>query len=193
MNFLKHQALIVILSILPAMQVQSAVIEFSADSATLAVGETLEISILAKGFDELAGGIIDFSISSFSSISVDDVVIDSLWDFIPEKGVLEGNVWKDIGFDVFANESLNGDGLIATVSLSGLSAGVTTLTLLDSSMVFNVSGAEIISDSGIFNSVGFEITVVQTVPMPAAVWFMGSALIGLAGAKRKVLGVDRDI
>jgi len=184
MKYLKQQALIIILSILPVMQVQSAVVEFSADSATLSVGETLEISILAKGFDEFAGGIIDFSISSFSSISVDDVVIGSLWDYIPEKGVLEGSVWKDIGFDVFENEPVNGDSLIATVSISGLGVGLTTLTLLDSSMVFNVSGEEIISDPGIFNTAGFDVTVVQTVPMPATGWLMCSALIGLAGIRK---------
>ncbi len=185
MENLKQQCLLLIICMLSVTQVQAANVGFSLGEILLEEGETIEVSIFAENFEELAGGTIDFSLSSLSSVSVADVTIDSLWDFSPAKGELDGNTWKGIGFDVFNHDVLKGNGLIATVSLTGLGAGTTTLALLDSSTFFSTT-VELDSAAIVANS-SIDITVqdVSQVPLPTAAWFMGSALIGLIGLKRK--------
>ncbi len=185
MKNLKQSLLILIIGLIPAMQAQSATVDFTADSRSLEVGETLEFSIFATGFDELAGGTIDFGISTPSYVSVDDVLVDSRWDFDPKKGELNGSTWKGIAFDSFFNEPLIGDGLIATVSITGVKAGNITLTVLDSSSFF--SKTVDLNTTDIINSAGFNVSVESpsSIPVPASVWFLGSALFGLVGLRRK--------
>lgn len=181
MKILTRQLLLFLICTLPAMQAQSSLVGFSTNTNTLLVGETLDISIFANDFDELAGGIVSFSISSLSSISIDDVVVDALWDFDPVSGAQAGNVWQGIGFDVFSNDPLNGDGVIAKISITALDVGVTSFVLLNSSEFFSTS--EQLDTAAIIDPSGFAVTV-QAVPLPAAIWLMSGAMLGLIGVRK---------
>jgi len=187
MKNIKKQLLILSVGMLASIQAHSATVEFRTDTAMLKTGETIELSIFATGFSELAGGIIDFGISAPSYISDDDILIDSRWDLTPEKGALRGNKWEGLAFDAFGNEPLNGDGLIATVNITGVDAGKTTLTLLDSSSFFSKTTQ--LATSEIIDTSGIELTVesLSAVPLPASVWFLGSAFFGLMGLRKKRL------
>ena len=187
MKQIKYTLFFLIISILPTSSVQALSIDFSADTSSILVGETLEIFISATNFngsDELAGGVTGFSISSLSTLSIDSVTVDPHWDFDPTPGMLVGNTWDGINFETFINTPLNDDGLIATINITGLAAGTTTLRLLDSS-TFSSSLVEFDTPQ-IINPSGFEITV-QPVPVPAAFLLMSTALLGLAWRKRKPL------
>ncbi len=185
MKKLTQKVFVLFVGALFSMPGQSAMIGFSSDSSPINIGETLEISIVAEDFAELSGGVINFRIDS-PSLSVEDVVIDSFWDFNPEKGELEGDVWEGIGFDVnlAATKPLSGSGVIARISVIGEHAGFTTITLLGSSEFFSTSVQ--LETSEILDNPNSGLTV-QVIPLPASIWFMGSALFGLVFLRRKVL------
>lgn len=182
MKILTRQLLLLIACILPVMHAQSSLVGFSASTNALLVGETLDIVIFANDFDELAGGVTGFSMNSLSSVSIDKVVVDTLWDFEPAPGVQAGNVWQGIGFDVFSNDLLNGDGVIATISMTAIDAGITSFTLLNNSEFFSTT--EQLDTASIIDPAGFTVTV-QAVPLPAAIWMMSFAMLGLVGVRKK--------
>lgn len=185
MKKLKPKILILFIGTLFSIQAQSAAVGFSADSTSINIGETLEIAIFAEDFAELAGGVINFRIDS-PSLSVEDVTVDPFWDLSPSNGAIDGDVWAGISFDVnpLNTDPLSGSGVIARIRVIGEQAGITTLALLDSSEFFSTSAQ--LPTSELLNNPSSEFTA-QVVPLPASIWFMGSALFGLLGLRKKFL------
>lgn len=141
------------------------------------VGDMFSVDIVGD-FTELAGGVIDLGFDS-AILRVDSVDIDPYWDFFPDGGgPAVGNVWPDIGFDVFGNDPATGTFTIATINLTALAEGSSSLSVLAASEFF--SALDLLDPTRIDGTV-----IVSAVPVPAAGWLFGSGLLGLVGVARK--------
>ena len=150
-------------------------VDFNPNTSDVGVGDSFSVDIVGD-FTELAGGTIDLGFDS-AVVQVDSVVIDPFWDFFPDGGgPAVGNVWPDIGFDVFANDPATGTFTIATINLTALALGSSSLVILGTSEFF--------STIALLDPTRIDGTV-NVVPVPAAVWLFGSGLLGLVGVARK--------
>lgn len=109
--------------------------------------------------------------------SVDNIHFDSAGTYLshPIGGIDMSGGW------------VNGDGTI-TIALSGLWPGSQPLGYYDNSAAAAqaTGGATLFGNSAlIFLEGELTLTQVSEVPVPAAAWLFGSALIGLVGLKRK--------
>jgi hypothetical protein len=154
-------------------------VDFNPNTSVVGVGDSFSVDIVGD-FTELAGGVIDLGFDS-AALQVDSVDIDPYWDFLPDGGgPAVGNVWSDISFDVFGNVPATGTFTIATINLTALAEGSSSLVILGTSQFFNNTpppGVEI-----------FPTLIdgtVNVVPIPAAVWLFGSGLLGLIGFARR--------
>jgi hypothetical protein len=139
------------------------------------VGDTFSVDIVGD-FTDLAGGVIDLGFDS-AALRIDSVSIDPYWDFLPDPGgPAAGDVWSGIGFDTFFNDPAVGTFTIATISLTALAAGGSSLWILDTSEYFSAT-------EQLFPILGH--ATVNEVPVPAAVWLFGSGLLGLIGIARR--------
>jgi len=150
-------------------------VDFNPGTKDVGVGDSFSVDI-AGDFTELSGGVIDLGFDS-AILRVDSVVIDPYWDFLPEGGgPAVGDVWPEIGFDVFVNDPATGTFTIATINLTALALGSSSLSVLAASEFFSTS--DTLSPTRIDGTV-------NVVPVPAAVWLFGSGLLGLVGVARK--------
>ena len=138
------------------------------------VGDMFSVDVVGD-FTELAGGVIDLGFDS-AILQVDSVIIDPFWEFEPDPGgPANGNVWPNIGFDTFGSPA-TGTFTIATINLTALALGSSSLSVLAASEFFSTS--DTLSPTRIDGTV-------NVVPVPAAVWLFGSGLLGLVGVARK--------
>jgi hypothetical protein len=151
-------------------------VDFNPNTSDVRVGDSFSVDIVGD-FTELAGGVIDLGFDS-AILRVDSVDIDPLiWDFDPDGGgPAVGNVWPNIAFDVFNNDPLTGTFTIATINLTALAEGSSSLVILGASEFF--SETELLDPTLIDGTV-------NVVPVPAAVWLFGSGLLGLVGVARR--------
>ena len=169
---------IILLGIIPSSKVWAASISFSPQNSIVSVGDSFSVDIIANDFAELAGGVLGFRFDS-SLLSLDiPPGIDPFWDFFPDPGsqdLLDTNIWRGVGFDVFANAPLTGSGAIASLNFTALSIGASQLEILPDSMFFS-SIAEL----------NPELTMgsVQVVPVPPALILFVTGLIGLTQIMR---------
>ena len=148
---------------------------FNPSSIIVAPGETFIVDIVGIGFTELSGGVIDLGFDS-ADLQVNLVSINPNFDFLPNGGgPAAGDVWPGIGFDVFVNDPGTGDFTIATINLTALGPGNSNLVVLDTSEFF--------STMALLDPTLTPATV-SSVPVPAAVWLLGSGLLGLIGISR---------
>ena len=155
--------------------VLAATVEFSPSPINVAPGETFNVDIIGINFTELASGTFDLGFDS-AHLQINSVSINPYFDFLPDGGgPAVGDVWSGIVFDVFVNDAAVGDFTIATINLTALGSGTSNLVILNSQFFSNTVLLDPILTPGI----------VDTVPIPAAVWLFGSGLIGLIGVARR--------
>jgi hypothetical protein len=151
---------------------------FSPDPANVTVGDIFSVDIVGD-FTELAGGEFDLGFDS-ATLRVDSVVIDPYWDFLPDGGgPAAGNVWPGIAFDAFVNDPATGPLTIATINMTALAVGSSSLSILANSQFFSAT-------EQLFPTLNAgTVNVVGVIPIPAAVWLFGSGLLGLLGIARR--------
>ena len=153
---------------------------FNPDPANVNVGDIFSVDIVGIEFTELAGGEFDLGFDS-TVLRIDSVVIAPHWDFLPNGGgPADGNIWRNVGFDINdGTEPASGNFAIATVNLTALAEGNSSLVILNSFFADTSVQLFPMLIDGTVN--------VSAVPVPAAVWLFGSGLLGLIGiARRKV-------
>lgn len=178
---LKALGAILILGGLTLGQVQAATISFVPQTTTVNVGDTFNVDIFASDFTELAGGIIDFSFDPASLALATDPLVDSYWDFAPAPGSLDtvdSGTWRGIGFDVFVNDALRGDGPIASLSFVALEAGASSLDILASSEFFSFTAQ-------LFPTIESADITITAVPIPGAFLLFASGLLALVRLPRR--------
>lgn len=159
-------------------------VDFNPGTSDVKVGDTIFVDIVGD-FTEpgLAGGNIDLGFNN-EILTIDSVEVNStLFAFDPDGGgPAIGNVWPDIFFDVdtIINEDppATGTFTIATITLTAIAEGTSSLMILGGSNFFSTTAA--------LSPTLFDGTVnVSAVPIPAAVWLFGSGLLGLVGLARR--------
>lgn len=155
--------------------VMATTVGFSPSPINVAPGETFNVDIIGIDFTELSGGTFDLGFDS-AHLQINSVSINPYFDFLPDGGgPTVGDVWSNIGFDVFVNAPAVGDFTIATINLTALGSGASNLDILNS---------QFFSATALLDPT-FMPGAVSTVPVPAAVWLFGSGLLGLVGVARR--------
>lgn len=166
----------------------SATIGASPNIVDALVGGTILIDVVADFTDEATvgggmdlfynSGVITYNNFSFAST---ELPLDDAFSRVPDD---LGNKLEGLAFGNFAG--IGTAGIVGTLSFTALAPGsfdltmaVTTDPLKGGDFISAVTFAPMTVDFGSAN-----ITV-NEVPLPAAAWFFGSALIGLAGIKRR--------
>ena len=100
----------------------------------------------------------------------------AVYEFLPDGGgLLSPGLWGTIGFDTFGTAP-TGNMTIATIDLTALTAGTSSLVIQNSQFFDDVSTQlDPTLDAG----------AISSVPVPAAAWLFGSGLLGLVGVARK--------
>jgi hypothetical protein len=135
----------------------------------------------ADAVELLLGGALDLSYDE-TIINVTSVSITAPTDIGSDNGTIDNNAGTvdRMGFATFAGVA-GGNFMFATVNFDTVGLGTTVLQLTDSNdLVFRWVNEDL-SAVGV-NTVAGSITVV---PLPAAAWLFGSALLGLGVVKRK--------
>jgi len=157
----------------------ATVVAFDPSAVTVNKLDEFTINIVGIDFAELAGGdSIGFEFDG-SIIEVIGVTVDSHFDFDPISGSRSSiNKWEGIAFDIFVNDPATADFTIATVTLKALETGISTLTLLDTANYFSTTAL-------LSPTIGTAQITVNAVPLPSAIFLLGSGVIGLISCFRK--------
>ncbi len=167
--------------------VSAATIGWDTAPASINVGDSFSLNILGSGFtSNVDGGGVNFSYDS-SILNVTSVSINgSVWDFGGagiSTGVIDNGAGTVDGVMVNTFGAVTGDFTVATIQFMAIGTGTSALSLIEYALNPWASGGSLINPIMEDGS----LTVVQTVPVPAAFWLFGSGLLGLIGfAKRKI-------
>lgn len=153
---------------------QAATVSFLPERTSVNVGDQFSVDINGSGFFDLSSGVI--SIGMDSGLQVQSVSIAPYWDLLPaDTGAAQSPyVWSGIEFGTLFNPPVSGDVTIATLVFEAVNPGTSTLSILEESEFFGLSG--MINP----DTIASQITV-SAVPLPPAVWMF---LIGLGLIKR---------
>lgn len=102
-----------------------------------------------------------------------------------------GSTWQTLpigGIDM-SGGTINGDGTI-TIAFNGLWTGPQPMGYLDGPAAATqaTGGATLFSSDALIYLEGELTLSVSEIPVPAAIWLFGSALLGLAGIRQKLRG-----
>jgi len=183
---MKNSSKFIFSLILLCGQASAATIGWSTAPSTINVNDTFSLNITGSGFtSNVDGGGVNISFDS-SVLSVVSVSIDeTVWDF-GGAGISTGatdNLAGTIdGIMVNTYGTVNGSFDVATILFQAIGSGSSALTLSEYALNPWASGGVLLNPDMVNSSV----TVISSVPVPTAVWLLGSGLIGLLGvAKRK--------
>lgn len=171
--------LIAALSLL-STQLEAAVVNnhvyIDPPSQTLQIGDIFSVNVIGENFNlGLDGGSFDLTFNS-SILQADSVSLNTaVWNFAAVKGSIDNNSGR-IDFTDFAQFGVNTTNTtfnIATFSFRAIGAGDSPLTLILNDNDPFATGGEIAPVNFSQASVN-----VAAVPVPAAFWLFGSALLG---------------
>ncbi len=161
----------------------AATVGFDAAASNVIVNEVFAVDIVASGFPVTDGGGVDLAfdpaIVNVLAVSIDPAV----WSFINSTGNIDNTAGSVSGImvnDFDYVDPLAGDFIVATLQLKAVGVGTTLLSLGEYDLNPWGSGGNRIGPaylSGIVN--------VAPIPLPAAAWLFGSALLGLVGWRRR--------
>ncbi len=169
----------------------AATVTFGNVSVTAGLNDIITIDLLMDFTDDatLGGGtdiffnatVLSFQSFDFSSTTL---VLDPAFGRLPDADVLPGKL-EGMAFGNFGG--LSGPGVIGTLTFQAIAVGDSALTMAVTTEA--LKGGDFISDNTfgpqVVNFGSANVSVVSTVPIPAAVWLFGSGLIGLAGVAAK--------
>ncbi|MES9940616.1 MAG: VPLPA-CTERM sorting domain-containing protein [Candidatus Thiodiazotropha sp. 6PLUC2] len=143
--------------------------------AALTLGQTHTFNHLTTDADDYSGAFTDrgtFELVDRGSVSLSIRDNELTTSFIDLLNVSQFTIFDNASIALFST-GLDGDLTSTTFTLAGLSAGLYTLRFIGDA-------------SGVFGA-AYDVTV-SAVPLPAAAWLFGSALIGFVAfsARRSV-------
>jgi hypothetical protein len=166
-----------------SLSAQAATVAISPSPTVVNIGDTFSLDLVGLGFDtNLDGGGLNFAFDP-TVLSVNSVVINLLeWD-TNQDGVINNGAGtvSDIWFNNTSLATRTGNLLFASIEFTAIGLGVSSGIALSESAgnPFGTGGALYVPL--VFDQSG-QVTVV---PLPAAAWLLGSALLGLGALKRK--------
>ncbi len=169
-------------------QASAATISWGTAPATINVNDSFLLNITGSGFTSNVdgGGVnvsFDSSIFNVMSVSIDEVT----WDFGGagiSTGSIDNNVGTVEGIMVNTFGSVSGSFNVATIQFLAVGSGTSVLSLTEYALNPWASSGSPINPIMVNSSLDVGIT---SVPVPAAIWFFGSGLLGLVG----ITGVKR--
>jgi hypothetical protein len=188
MKFVK--AFVVAAAVSASLNVEAASVNFSMDPSSSTInglGQTFSVNILGDfnpdDVENLLGGALDLHFDS-SVLNVVSVNVTAPQDIAVNGGAINNvaGVVDTMGFSTFAG--VNGNFNFATVEFMTVGLGNSALTLADANdLVFNFySDKAPFGEAVSVNATGANVSVV---PLPAAAWLFGSALLAGAGILRR--------
>ena len=162
----------------------AATLSFNPSMSTIGVGDELGIDIMVSGLEDVDLGTFDLNLNYEDTfLSFDSYVLGDGLGVIPDDaedwslGDLGGGVINLAELSWLDDLSSQPDAfLLATVSFTGSSVGVGSLSFSDVALG---------DEWGDPIDASLETGSVTVVPVPAALWLLSSGLIGLAGFRRK--------
>ena len=174
----------ILLISLTSLAINSAqALTVSAEDTTALLNDNFSISI--TGFEPntiVDGGGLNISFDA-SILQVNSVTIDTtVWNFYDSVGAIDntsGSI-SEVRFLTFGSPTNLFD--IVSIDFTAIGSGTTVIGLSEDALnPFVTTGGVIPGDLSFDNG----LVTISAVPIPAAAWLFGSALMGLAGVKRK--------
>jgi hypothetical protein len=175
MNILKTIGLIA--TLLAATSAHSATVSVDPVTTNVTLGTTFTVDVVGTGFPVTEGG--GFSLGFDASVlQVTNVTVDNTtWAFSHSTGSLDNGsgTLDDVWVADFSFPGISGDFVVATIEFQATGVGTSGLSLAASALnpwaCSGVSCGESFDQSA-------SVTV-SAIPLPAAAWLFGSALLGL--------------
>lgn len=158
---------------------QAATVAISPSASVVNNGDIFSLDLVGLEFDsgDLDGGGINFTFDA-SVLNVTNVTVNVAdWEFFSTEGTVDNGAGSVNGISFNSFQSNTGDLLFATVDFLAVGLGVSGFTLSEFSTNPFSSGGMIYP--GLDFDPSGQVTVSE-VPVPAAFWLLGSALLVLA-------------
>ncbi|MCU7923957.1 MAG: cohesin domain-containing protein [Candidatus Thiodiazotropha sp. (ex Dulcina madagascariensis)] len=154
--------------------VEAAKVQIDPLNSTVNIGESFTVDIVGIAFPETQGGgfnlTYDADILNITNVSIDEA---NTWTFYNDLGTVDNvnGELKEVRVSDFPG--VTGDFTVATIGFLAIGLGTSRLNLTESAGNPWASNGSIISPALINDS------SVQVVPLPGAVWLLGSGLLAL--------------
>jgi len=164
----------------------ASIISFDQNSLIVSPGDNFSLTIQGNGFPAIVGGGLNIDFDA-AVLQIDQVTINqSVFSFYMGRGIEEGHIDNIAGrlsntaFNTFFGASNSFD--IMTIDFTALSSGSSLLSLSESSIwVFSDIYGTAVGDGISFSTATINVAAV---PLPAAIWLLGSGLLVLLNVRR---------
>jgi hypothetical protein len=158
----------------------AATLQIEPMNSTAYIGDTITIDIVGTEFPETQGGgfnlYYDANILNVSNVTIDG---SSTWNFVNDVGTIDNVNGELNNVNVSHFPGITDNFTVATIEMIAVGAGTSTLNLTESILNPWASNGDTINPTLLNDA------TLQVVPIPAAAWLFGSALLGLIGLTKK--------